>query len=205
MTHRRHRVTTGAIALSIAVGSVGASCSTHRSAEDRTVPATIHSSRRMPDGKLWMTENLNVDAGGSYCYEDAEPNCRRYGRLYTWESAQRACRSLGDGWRLPTSDEWRQMAKHHGGVSDESDDRGKAAYEALLIGGSSGFNALLGGNRNSDDGRYARLEAHGFYWTASENGPGSASFYNFAKGGLSLHHQREGEKQMALSARCVRE
>ena len=28
---------------------------------------------------------------------------------------------------------------------------------------------------------YARLEAHGFYWTASETEPGSACFYNFGK------------------------
>jgi uncharacterized protein (TIGR02145 family) len=33
----------------------------------------------MPDGKKWTTANLNVDTDGSYCYEDAELNCRRYG------------------------------------------------------------------------------------------------------------------------------
>ena len=140
----------------------------------------------------------------SYCYEDTELNCRRYGRLYTWESARRVCQSLGDGWRLPTDDEWRQMAKHYGGVSEDSDDKGKAAYKALLAGGSSGFNALLGGGR-SDDGQYARLEAHGFYWTASEIDPGSAWFYNFGRGGQALHRQSGGEKQRAFSVRCVRE
>ena len=97
-----------AISLSLALGSVVASCSTQRSAKDQNVPGTIHPSGRMPDGKQWITENLNVDAGRSYCYDDTELNCRRYGRLYTWESAERGCRSLGEGWRLPTSDEWRQ-------------------------------------------------------------------------------------------------
>ena len=96
------------------------------------------------------------------------------------------------------------MAKHYGGVSEESDDRGKAAYSALLIGGSAGFNAVLGGGRQLD-ARYARLEDHGFYWTASESDPGSAWFYNFGKGGLALYRQRAGEKQMALSVRCVRD
>ena len=43
-----------------------------------------------------------------------------------------------------------------------------AAYTALLSGGTSGFDAGLGGNR-SVDGKYERLEAHGFYWTACEN------------------------------------
>ena len=156
----------------------------------------------MADGKEWTTANLNVNVSPSYCYDDAEANCRRYGRLYTWESAQGVCQSLGDGWRLPTDDEWRQMAKRYGGVSSDSADKGKAAFTALLSGGTSGFNAVLGGNRS--DGQYARLEAHGFYWTASDNDPGSAPFYNFGKGGQALHRQPQGEKQMAISVRCVR-
>src|SRR5258708_29493857 len=95
------------------------------------------------------------------------------------------------------------MAKHYGGVSEDSDDKGKAAYKALLAGGSSGFDALLGGGR-SDDGQYARLEAHGFYWTASETDPASGWYYNFGRGGLALHRQSGGEKQRAFSVWCVR-
>ncbi len=52
-------------------------------------------------------------------------------------------------------------------MHDDAADGGKAAYKALQTGGSSGFNALLGGNR-TQNGEYARLEAHGFYWTATE-------------------------------------
>jgi uncharacterized protein (TIGR02145 family) len=197
------RVCAVSIALSITFGSVSAFWG-HLSAQDQKADGTMISSKRMADGKQWTTHNLNVKTVSSYCYEDAEPNCRQYGRLYTWESARRGCQSLGDGWRLPTEDEWRQMAKHHGGVREDSDDGGKAAYKALLIGGSSGFNALLGGGR-SDDGQYARLEAHGFYWTASENNAATAWFYNFGKGGQALYRQSEGEKQSAFSVRCVRE
>src|SRR6478672_904758 len=110
-----------AIALNIALGFVAGACSANRSAKDLNVSDMI-SSRRMADGKEWMTANLNVNASPSYCYDDAEPNCRRYGRLYTWESAQRGCQSLGDGWRLPTDDEWRQMATHSGGLGNDSPD-----------------------------------------------------------------------------------
>ena len=138
---------------------------------------TVPSFKRMADGKEWTTANLNVNASPSYCYDDAEANCRRYGRLYTWESARRGCQSLADGWRLPTDDEWRQMAKRYGGVSADSADKGEAAFTALLSGGRSGFNAVLGGNRFA--GQYARIEAHGLYWTASDNDPASAPYYNF--------------------------
>src|SRR5688500_17059863 len=117
MCHEAHednmmtsRISAVAIALSIAFGFVGGAGSTQG------------SSKRMADGKEWTTANLNVNTSSSYCYGDAEANCRRYGRLYTWESAQRGCQSLGDGWRLPTDDEWRQMAKHYGGVGNDSPD-----------------------------------------------------------------------------------
>jgi uncharacterized protein (TIGR02145 family) len=172
-------------------------------AQDQNVPGAPAFSKRMADGKEWMTANLNVDTPPSWCYDDTEANCRRYGRLYTWDSARRGCRSLGGEWRLPTDDEWRVLAKHYGGVGNDSPDNGRAAY-AALVGGPSGFNAVLGGNR-SVAGQYERLEAHGIYWTVSENDPATAPFYNFGKGSQALYRQPGGGKQMAVSARCIRE
>ena len=161
------------------------------------------SSKRMADGKQWTTQNLNVNAAQSYCYDDAERNCRQYGRLYTWESARRGCQSLGDGWRLPTDDEWRQLAKHYGGLLGDSADGAKATYRALMTGGASGFSAVLGGSRISS--RYERLEAHGIYWSGSDNGSATAAFYNFGKGGQALSRHAQGQKQMAVSVRCIKE
>jgi uncharacterized protein (TIGR02145 family) len=86
----------------------------------------------------------------------------------------------------------------------DSEDKGKDAYKALLVGGSSGFNAILGGGR-SPDGEYARLETHGFYWTASQTDVASGWFYNFGKGGQAFHRQSGGEKERAFSVRCIRE
>lgn len=192
------------IALTVALCLPGSSCATSQSVAEGEVAATTESAAQMRDGKRWTTENLNRDIAESYCYGDAESHCRQYGRLYTWEAAQRVCQSLGDGWRLPTNDDWRQMAKQYGGIREESADTGRAAYRALLMGGSSGFNALLGGGRSPDGREYARLDAHGFYWTASETGPTTAWFYNFGKGQLSLGRHDDGEKQRAFSVRCVR-
>lgn len=200
---RRIRVYAVSMALSIVFAFMIAA-SPRFSAQVQQASGTPFPNKRMADGKLWTTENLNVKTVPSYCYEDAESNCHQYGRLYTWESAQRGCQSLGDGWRLPAEDEWRQLAKRYGGVFEDSDDQGKAAYQALLRGGGAGFDAVLGGGR-SDNGQYARLEAHGFYWTASESAGGNAWFYNFGKGRPALYRQSEVEKQRAFSVRCVRE
>jgi hypothetical protein len=49
------------------------------------------------------------------------------------------------------------------------------------------------------------LNAHGLYWTASESDAATAWLYNFGQGGLSLNRHSGGEKQMAISVRCVKE
>jgi uncharacterized protein (TIGR02145 family) len=123
------RVRVLAVALSVAFGPVSAACFAGSSGKNQAASGAMYSFKRMADGKEWTTENLNVATDGSYCYEDADLNCRRYGRLYMWDSAQRGCQSLGDGWRLPTNDEWRQLAKHHGGLRDESAD----SYPSIAI------------------------------------------------------------------------
>jgi uncharacterized protein (TIGR02145 family) len=179
------------MALSVALALSGTAC-------------VVHSFTRMPDGRQWTTENLHANLRLSYCYEDSDSNCRQYGRLYPWESAPQACSSLGHGWRLPTDDDWRQLVKSVGGVFGDSDDQGHAAYAALLVGGRTGFNAQLGGGR-SEDGQYARIQAHGFYWTATAIDATHAWFYNFALGGQAIYRQDGGEKSRAFSVRCVRE
>ncbi len=170
--------------------------------EKTSSPPTTDASQRMADGKQWTTRNLSVTTPESYCFDNSEQHCARYGRLYTWDAARRACQSLGAGWRLPTDDDWREMTKHYGGVGSDSEDNGKAAFAALLSGGAAGFDAVLGGNR-APDGQYSRLEAHGLYWTASENNESTAPFYNFGKGSQALFRQPQGNKGMAISVRCI--
>ena len=104
----------------------------------------------MSDGRTWTTTNLRLALPGSYCHGDVASECLRLGRLYTWASAAQACTRLGTGWRLPTDDEWRQLANAYGGLL--SDSEGRAASTDLLAGRPSGFNAVLGGNREAGGG-----------------------------------------------------
>jgi uncharacterized protein (TIGR02145 family) len=165
----------------------------------------IYTIKMMPDNKTWMTSNLNINITGSYGYENAEQRSNQYGRLYTWKSAQEGCRLLGEVWRLPTNEEWQKMAKWYGGVRGDSDDDGKAACQALISGGNAAFNAVYGGSRDSADGSYARVDAHGFYWTATESDVANAWFYNFGKNGKILNRHQDGQKQMAISVRCIKD
>ena len=78
-----------------------------------------------------------------------------------------------------------------------------AFLPAVTLAQSGTAYAVLGGMRRA--GEYSRVEAHGLYWTASDNDSATASFYNFGKGGGALHRGPQGDKQMAISVRCVRE
>ena len=157
----------------------------------------------LSDNNLWMTTNLELNIVNSYCYDNSGDNCDKYGRLYTWEAAQQGCALLGKGWRLPTNNEWTRLTVLYGGNTKDSNEIRKEAYRTLLYTGTSGFNALLGGGR-APDTAYARLDAHGFYWTATESSNSTAWFYNFAKGSQALYQQNDGEKTRAFSVRCIK-
>ncbi len=159
--------------------------------------------KKMLDNNIWMTVNLKLNISPSFCYENLDRNCEQYGRLYTWQSAREGCQLLGEGWHLPTNAEWQQLSKYYGEFPNDSVQNRKKAFRVLLSGGGAEFNAVLGGTRRIS-GEYARVEAHGFYWTDTENDSSTAWFGNFAKGSQSLYIQKDGEKLMAISVRCVR-
>jgi len=163
----------------------------------------VYTIKLFPDNKIWMTQNLNVNVPGSYCYDNAAQKCKSYGRLYTWQSAQEACVTLGDGWRLPTNEDFQHMARFFGGVWDDSKDSGKAAFKAFLPGGQSGFNVQFGGGRSADGKEYARIEAHGFYWTATETDAATAWLYNLGKNGKMVNRHNDMDKLRAFSVRCI--
>lgn len=161
------------------------------------------TSKKMPDGHRWTLSNLNLDIPGSYCYNDSIINCQKYGRLYTWEAAQQGCSSLGKGWHLPSTAEWKNLLQHFGGIFEESSNDGKTAFTTLLRTQKPTFGATLAGNKNID-GTYGRIEAHGFYWTATTFDENNAGFLNFANGKKVLFLQPDMEKSRAISVRCVK-
>lgn len=121
------------------------------------------------NGQIWMAQNLNYEVLDSWCYENNPANCEEYGRLYTWQAAMKAC---PQGWHLPTYSEWFDLAvfysEHFDWMKLEIEQNPKRAYQALIKGGITGFDALLGGLRNSESGNFFGLGKYGEYWSASE-------------------------------------
>ena len=118
----------------------------------------VYSTVKIGD-QWWMAENLKTThmsdgsiLSGVYAYNDDENNVADYGRLYTWQAALNAS---PPGWHLPSDEEWDELINTVG--SNPAD--------KLRDGGSTGFNAKLGGLR-TDSGEYGYLGAIGIYWTS---------------------------------------
>ncbi|SHK96622.1 fibrobacter succinogenes major paralogous domain-containing protein [Fibrobacter sp. UWEL] len=89
-------------------------------------------------GQLWMAENLNYAgsevAAGSFCPDGDDRNCKKYGRLYTWEAAKVACPA---GWRLPTAGDFQKLIAAADPASENLAAAGNKAGSALKA--SSGW------------------------------------------------------------------
>ncbi|MBQ7081402.1 MAG: fibrobacter succinogenes major paralogous domain-containing protein [Fibrobacter sp.] len=150
--------------------------------------------------QVWMAENLNFKTDGSYCYNDSAKYCTKYGRLYSWSAANKAC---PDGWHLPTIDEFKTLFTAVGGQSTaannlksasvwNNDGNGKDDYS---------FTALPAGIRYSK-GNYKYVGDHANFWSSIEYSSDSASYvnlyYDYDNARLLDHDKGDG-----MSVRCV--
>lgn len=154
-------------------------------------------------GFRWMAQNLNFDVGeGCWFYNNDPKNGEKYGRLYSWEAAEKAC---PPDWRLPTDQEWKELALAFGGFYDLENSKNfgdpHKAYNGLSEGGISGFSALLGGYR-LHNGKFVNLGSNGDYWNATESDFENALSYYFNRGSSKLRRRR-GNKAWGFSCRCV--
>lgn len=160
---------------------------------------------RLKDGKKWMAENLNYKTTDSWWYDNKSSNGDKYGRLYTWQAAKKAC---PNGWHLPSDDEWWKMAIYYGKACSSSKnntkgDAGKSVYKALMQGGSTGFSAMLGGFRYSD-GNFSTLDDHGYFWSSSDYDSSGAVGYFFYSSDKKLCHSYD-DKSVGRSCRCLQD
>jgi len=121
-----------------------------------------------------MAQNLNYQTGNSWCYNNDNSNCEKYGRLYDWETAKTACLK---GSHLPTGKEWKTLAlvadngwgsARDGVVSEMAGKILKSVYGWDGKGNGTdefGFSALPSGMRG--DGRFEGDGDWSGWWTAS--------------------------------------
>ena len=119
--------------------------------------------------QTWSAQNISIPIKGSVCYENNPENCKTFGPLYTYAQALDVAKKF-PGWRLPTKEDVDTLIAFLGGQD-------KAGKE-LKVGGSSGFNALLAGYREAQNGKYYRINEQTGFWTSfAENAKTAWKFY----------------------------
>ncbi len=146
----------------------------------------------------WMTENLNIQTEDSWCYGGSADSCAKYGRLYTWEAAKKACPT---GWRLPARAEWQTAVDYAGGAgSAGSALKAESGWNGNNGTNASGFWALPGGYRTAA-GVFRETGESGYWWTSAEDGGYAASI------DISYLHNRvtvgTHGKGLGYSVRCL--
>lgn len=183
-------------------------------------------------GKLyWLTSNLNwKGAGKPYNFEEALSEI--YGRLYTWNEATGGTAASGlaggpqgicpQGWRVPTREDWEDLASAIGGASIGFDNSWKGLGERLAanakLNGNSiwkyspnnsrantaGWNALPGGSSSNNFKSFSNVNNFGFWWSASQRDSNNGE-YRFIHFDSSDFPYNFGEKSFfGASLRCVK-
>jgi len=176
--------------------------------------------------KVWMAENLNHKIGNSWCYDNKDSNCSKYGRLYDWNTAARV--ACPRGWRLPSDADWDDVVLATGGeevagkklksktgwdficTSDMmiNDEAGCIVGKKYSGNGTDdfGFSALPGGGfltEGSFEG-FAGVGGSGNWWSVSE-----IDVDNVSAWGMSLDYESMGNgwvnKSNGLSVRCLQD
>ena len=139
-----------------------------------------------------MAENLNFNSTGSRCHSNKQAFCDKYGRLYQWNAAVKAC---PNGWKLASAQEWDKLVNTYGGT--------KSAYSNLI---KDGFGVLLGGYC-FDNGKCFGMSIHENYHCSTEVNATETKFYYFKsyEGKVCMHKSsgRNGKAQY-LSCRCIK-
>jgi len=147
--------------------------------------------------KVWMAENMNykTSIGNSWCFEDDDFYCQKYGRLYDWNTAAKVCPV---GWHLPSDSEWNELQKSAG--------KGLAAAISALKGGfrdNDAYEYTVEQQRSGDKiGRWRNLEENGFWWTSTIfEATGSAQARNLSASGEFSSTLKD--KSAGLSVLCI--
>ena len=151
--------------------------------------------------QCWFAENLNYEAGNSWCYENNKINCEKYGRLYNWHTATVICPF---GWSLPDYVQWEELVKYLGAqdVGGKLKEGGTSHWEVEKCGdslcNSSRFTALPAGLR-AEDGSFMLLGSRTSFWSFTPN----RSWRLLANSsGIFPHHV--ADHKSGMSVRCIK-
>ncbi len=177
--------------------------------------------------QCWMKQNMRVGnklASGAtmptnngvvekWCYANNDVNCTTYGGLYQWDEAMQYSTIAGaqgicpTGWHIPTDGEQFTLENY---LKDAGQTcvvtstlwQCSPAGTKLQIGGSSGFNAPIGGFRDLTTGSFYLLGAITEIWSSTQDGTGAWS--RMMNSGYALINRGITQKNYGYSVRCLK-
>jgi uncharacterized protein (TIGR02145 family) len=179
--------------------------------------------------QTWMAENLAYKTKGCMAYDDADSNVAKYGYLYKYHDAMKACPA---GWHLPSKYDLIALAATYGGGylfdtenhCNNTDKTSKEYYTAFKLKATSGwmgdttstnesgFTALPGGLHMGPSG-FKEIGIGGHWWTSTEDEEKDdvdfvrySYTYNFySQSGCVMINSIMGASIFSLSVRCVKD
>jgi uncharacterized protein (TIGR02145 family) len=178
--------------------------------------------------QTWMVENLKVKhyrngdpipnvedttawgtlSSGAFCwYNNDSSNNVTYGKMYNWFAVADIRNIAPDGWHVPTDAEWTILINYLGNANiagGKMKETGTLHWYSPNAGATneSGFTALPGGYRYTDNGSFRQMGYDGDWWSRTEVDANFAWFrniyYNFASSGRYYYKKENG-----FSVRCV--
>lgn len=149
--------------------------------------------------QTWMTENLNYQIVTNECYGDKPENCEKYGRLYTWDDAKKACPA---GWHLPSDAEFKSLLA---AVGSSQDERSLNLRAGSWENGADkfGFSALPAGFYGSSYEEFGGLGRYTGFWTSTKYDSGYAYILRIYVDGATVYGNDESIG--GLSVRCLQD
>ena len=165
--------------------------------------------------QIWMAENMNLKTDSSWCYQNDEDNCEKYGRLYQWNTnvgvKDKTKNICPEGFRVPSSEDWETLKSFTYSIFERDDyarvlgtKEGWEKRTEWYIGNDNlvGFSAVPSGIRNTK-GKYADVFDAAYFCTTDYTDT-TFTAYKLAKlqRGFS---GIETEKNSACAVRCIKE
>ncbi len=161
----------------------------------------------------WLSENIRYEQAGGFENPNASnEGTKKYGRLYTYEAALKACPV---GWHLPTDAEWKTLEQSLGMSAAEVDqvnlrgsDQGQqlkdeAAWDDETNANTYDFTALPTGEYNPSYGPYFKLGEQASFWTATRSDTSGGVWVRVLKRGEQGIRRTYYSELSGHACRCV--
>lgn len=164
--------------------------------------------------QCWLKENINIGSiirdtmdqtnNGiieKYCYNNDTSYCEKYGGLYQWDEAVQYNNAGGicpDGWRIPSINEFQTLSSAVSNLRD-----GLLATGQLTGTNSSGFSALLGGDRNAWSLSFIGLGVDAYFWSSTIANENNAYLLNLVSAESNIV-PNIFLKKYGFSVRCIK-